>query len=287
MRDTSQDLFIGATDTAPNCTPDTGEQNIWSKFMLMVFLQGRQHFVIDNTHFRIDAGEGKTRCPTVFMLNVARPSKLQFIVESDTPLHKVMIAAPHPWLTRLTATADGKSARFMSDFFSEHLAHFSFEPGRYILQLAKKIMSPPPLLEGELNSLYLKANALDIMWQSCLALKSKGTEDRQAPVLNSLRRYERLRDFIVANLDRQLTIDLIAREASASAATVQRHFKEHFGITIFDFIRQKRLEAARAALANDGVPVTHAAHIAGYNSVSNFTTAFRKAYGLTPKRARS
>jgi AraC-like DNA-binding protein len=108
----------------------------------------------------------------------------------------------------------------------------------------------------------------------------------QAPSLMTLRNCERVRDYITANLDRELTIAMIAREAGASVSTVQRHFKEHFGITIFDFIRQERLEAARAALAGKGIPVSHAAHLAGYNNISSFTTAFRKAYGVTPSRVR-
>ena len=68
---------------------------------------------------------------------------------------------------------------------------------------------------------------------------------------------------------------------------MQRHFKEHFGLTIFEFIRQKRLESARWALESDGVPIAQAAYIAGYNNPSSFTTAFKKAYGVSPKYRRA
>lgn len=286
MQYTPHELFVGALENATNCTTDTSEQEIWPKFMLMVLLQGAQRFVIDGVPFRLDAGREDASSPLVFMLNVARHSKLRFFDDSDVPLRKVMISAPLPWLKRLLETQDDARASVLRGFFSEHLAHFSFEPGQHILQLAQKIMNPPPVLEGELSSLYLNAHALDIMWQSCLTMVADREGRRQAPTLMSLRHYERVRDFIVANLDRELTIDLIAREAGSSASTVQRHFKEHFGITIFDFIRRERLEAARAALASDGIPVSHAAHLAGYNNISSFTTAFRKAYGVTPKQVR-
>lgn len=284
MQYTSQDLFVGTTAHAPNCPPSAYEQPIWSKFMLMVLLQGSQHFVIDDVRFRLDAGNADAPSPLVFMLNVAQTSRLRFIKDSDTPLHKVMISAPLPWLTRLMETQDGMPA--LRNFFGQHLAHFSFEPGQHILQLAEKIMHPPALLSGELSSLYLKAQALDIMWQSCLALVADDAGGWQAPTLMSLRHCERVRDFIIANLENDLSIDLIAGEAGASTSTIQRHFKEHFGITIFSFIRQKRLEAARAALATEGIPVSKAAHLAGYHNVSSFTTAFRKTFGITPKQAR-
>ena len=286
MRYTSHELFVGALENATNCTSDTGEQEIWPKFMLMVLLQGAQRFVIDGVDFRLDAGRGDACAPLVFLLNVARHGKLRFLDDSDVPLRKVMISAPLPWLERQFETQDGMRASALRGFFREHLAHFSFEPGQHILQLAHKIMYPPPALEGELSALYLKAQALDIMWQSCLTMVADREGRRQAPTLMSLRHYERVRDFIVANLDRELTIAMIAREAGASASTVQRQFKEHFGITIFDFIRQERLEAARAALASEGIPISHAAHLAGYNNISSFTTAFRRAYGVTPSRVR-
>lgn len=286
MRYTSHELFVGALENATNCTSDTGEQEIWPKFMLMVLLQGAQRFVIDGVDFRLDAGRGDACAPLVFLLNVALHGKLRFLDDSDVPLRKVMISAPLPWLERQFETQDGMRASALRGFFREHLAHFSFEPGQHILQLAHKIMYPPPALEGELSALYLKAQALDIMWQSCLTMVAEREGRRQAPALMSLRHYERIRDFIMANLDRELTIDLIAREAGSSASTVQRRFKEHFGTTVFDFIRRERLEAARAALASDGIPVSHAAHLAGYNNISSFTTAFRKAYGVTPKRVR-
>lgn len=285
MHYTSQDIFVGATEKGPNCTPITRDQNIWSKFMLMVLLQGSQHFVIDGVRFRLDAGTQEAPAPLVFLLNIAQPSRLRFINDSDTPLHKVMISAPVPWLNRLMETQDGMPA--LRNFFGQHLAHFSFEPGQHILQLAEKIMHPPAMLTGELSSIYMKAQALDIMWQSCLALVADEAGGWQPPALMSLKHCERVRDYIVANLDKDLSIDRIAQEAGVSTSTIQRHFKEHFGVPIFGFVRQKRLEAAREALANDGIPVSRAAYIAGYNNISSFTTAFRKAFGVTPKQARA
>ncbi len=285
MQYTSQDIFIGAIENVPNCTPRTHEQTIWSKFMLMVILEGRQHFVIDGVRFRLDAGIGAAATPLVFMLNVAQPSRLRFINEAGAVLSKVMISAPLPWLQRLMETEDGMPV--LRNFFAGHLAHFSFEPGQHILQTAEKIMHPPPMPTGELSSIYLKSQGLDIMWQSCLQLVADNAGGWQQPSMMSLRQCERVRDFIVANLGEELSVDLIASQAGTSPSTIQRHFKEHFGQTIFDFIRQKRLEGARDALATDGIPVSKAAHLAGYTSVSSFTTAFRRTYGVTPKQMRA
>lgn len=286
MHYTPHDLFVGALENVTSCTPDEGEQQIWPKFMLMVLLQGAQRFVIDGVPFRLDAGSGDAGAPIAFMLNVARYSTLRFINDNDVPLRKVMISAPLAWLERLFATHEGMQDSTLRDFFSRHLAHFSFEPGQHILLLAQKIINPPPLLQGDLCSLYMQAQALDIMWQSCLTMVSEREGYQAGATFMRVRHCERVRDFILANLDRELSIDLIAKEVGLSSSTVQRRFKEQFGIAVFDFIRQARLEAARTALASKGIPVSHAAHMAGYNNISSFTTAFRKAYGVTPKQVR-
>lgn len=286
MHYTPDDLFVGAIENTPHCSNVTEEQEIWSKFMLMVLLQGSQHFMIDDVPFRLNSGQGDRKTPIVFMLNVAKPSRLRFINESAIPLRKVMISAPTPWLERLMARPEESGSPVLRQFLGRHLAHFSFAPGRQVVQLAEKIIHPPQALEGELETLYLKAQALDIMWQACLALETEGRKEPQLPSLMSLRTCERIKEFILANLGSDLTIDRIAGEAGASPSTIQRHFKEHFGLTLFDFIRQKRLEAAHHALASEGISVAWAAHMAGYNNLSSFTTAFRKAYGVTPKQVR-
>ncbi|WP_295813719.1 AraC family transcriptional regulator [uncultured Nitratireductor sp.] len=254
--------------------------------MLMVLLQGAQHFVIDGRHFEIDAGSAESNAPIVFMLNVAKDSRLRFFNDSQTPLRKVMISAPLPWLQRLFDTKDETQTSAVRNFFAQHLAHYSFEPGQHIVQSAQRIINPPPALDGELSSLYLRAQGLDMMWQSLLTMLAEKKKHLPVPTLMGLRYCERARDFVTANLETELTIDLIAGDVGCSASTLQRHFKTHFGMTVFDFIRQKRLEAARSALAGNGIPISHAAHMAGYNNISSFTTAFRKAYGMTPKQVR-
>jgi AraC-like DNA-binding protein len=140
-------------------------------------------------------------------------------------------------------------------------------------------------MRGEMHTLYRNSRALDIMCLACTALVEQDESDRR-PRIMSRRQSERVRDFIVDNLDKSLTIEAIARDAGASVSRVQRHFKEHFGLTVFEFIRSRRLALAYAALERDGVTIAQAAYAAGYAAPSHFSTAFKKTYGFAPRHMR-
>lgn len=278
-------LFVGAMDGPASCTPDDNVYDVWPKFLIMVLLQGQQHFVMDGEHFRIDAGDAENPEPVVFMLNVAQSCTLQFVNESDTPLRKVMISAPLPWVDRLIRSQPTSMPKLRT-FFSRHLATFRFAPNRHLSQIAELILKPPGTMAGELLTLYRNSHAFDIMCQACSVLVQED-EVASPPTALSRRQSEKVRDYILAHVCEDLTLERISREVGISTSSIQRHFKEHFGTNVSDFIRRERLEMARFALERDGIPISQAAYLAGYRNPSSFTTAFKKAYGVTPKHHRT
>lgn len=281
---TPQHLFVGTVDGEPHCTPDETVYEIWPKFMVMVLLQGTQHFVIDGKSFHVDAGDGQDG-GQLFLLNVARSAHLRFVNDNDVPLRKVMISAPHPWMDWLMRARVGDSSA-LNDFLAVHLSGLSLPVTGHIRQLAEQIMRPPPAMEGEVQALYRNSRALDIMCLACVALGAQTEAERARPRLASLRRSERVRDFLMENLDKSLTIEDIAANVGASVSSVQRQFKAHYQMTVFEFIRRERLALASAALEQDGISIAQAAYAAGYAGPSNFTTAFKKVYGVPPKLKR-
>lgn len=278
-------LSIRAMQGESTCSLDETVCQIWPKFIVMVLLHGSQHFVIDDRHFRVDAGSGSYARPTVLMINVAQYASLRFVNESTVELRKVMMSAPQSWVAQLMAQQETGVAPLRS-FFGHHLAHFGFDAPRQIAALAEQMITPPPTLRGELATLHRNARGLDIMCMACAALVAQAEARENRPVLMSLRQSERARDFILGNLDGELTIEEIARAVGASVSALQRHFKDHFGQTVFEFIRTRRLERACAALETEGITIGQASHLAGYANPSSFTTAFKKAYGVSPSQLR-
>lgn len=80
----------------------------------------------------------------------------------------------------------------------------------------------------------------------------------------------------------QLTLDEIALQLGASVSTLQRYFKTKHQLTLKEYIRNQRLEQARRHLIFEDKTVGEASYLAGYNHVSNFVSAFKKYFSITP-----
>ena len=148
-------------------------------------------------------------------------------------------------------------------------------------------MLQPPALEPALWALYLESRALDLAVEALDSLSGGAPAHHDAvPGRRDLARMAQVRDLLDSGRADALTLEQIAQRACLSVNTLQRHFRAAWGMTVFAYLRETRLQRARLALERDGVSVSHAAWIAGYASQANFATAFRRRYGMQPGQAR-
>ncbi|WP_339782023.1 helix-turn-helix domain-containing protein [uncultured Thalassospira sp.] len=54
-----------------------------------------------------------------------------------------------------------------------------------------------------------------------------------------------------------------------------------YGTTVMDFMCETRLQMARDAMDKDGLTIGQAAYLAGYSSPANFSTAFKRVFGMS------
>lgn len=78
-------------------------------------------------------------------------------------------------------------------------------------------------------------------------------------------------------------LEALVMATGASLRTLQRCFAEETGMTIEAWRQKARLIHSAAALAQ-GASVTDASLACGYESASAYTAAFRKQFGVTPRR---
>lgn len=235
------------------------------------------------------AGAGATvrpRSPVSTLIALAEPDTLLRHSRPDARVRKVNVSIEPEWLEAggLDPVADCGS---VLRFGREHLATRAWQPSARLVTLAEQILRPPAYAPA-LQHLYLESRAIEIAFEALAAL----TADAPRPFCHAVhtrdrRRLAVVREFLDANLDKALTLEAVARHAGMSVSVLQRLFRGEHGHTVFDYVRLRRLQRARNALEREGATVAQAAHLAGYSNTSNFSTAFRRAFGTTPGAVRS
>src|SRR3546814_10759962 len=80
-----------------------------------------------------------------------------------------------------------------------------------------------------------------------------------------------------------LRIETLAEIAGMSEASFHRHFKAATAMSPLQYQKSLRLQAARRLLAT-GSEANRAAFAVGYESASQFSREYRRAFGIPPSR---
>lgn len=81
-----------------------------------------------------------------------------------------------------------------------------------------------------------------------------------------------------------LRIDDLAEDAAMSVSAFHRHFKAVTALSPLQYQKQSRLLKARTLLMGVGLNVTSVAHEVGYESATQFSREYARAFGLPPAR---
>ncbi|HVK41671.1 MAG TPA: AraC family transcriptional regulator [Phenylobacterium sp.] len=139
--------------------------------------------------------------------------------------------------------------------------------------------------QGSLRQRYLEAKVMEVL---CLLVDAVETGERGTRSSQPLRPGERdslhsARDILIAEFAQPPTIDQLGRRVGLNRTTLQRGFKEMFGVTIFEFCQARRMELARGLLLDGGLTISEVAEAVGYEHATNFTAAFRRRFNALPK----
>lgn len=93
-------------------------------------------------------------------------------------------------------------------------------------------------------------------------------------------------DFIEANLDFDISLSQVSKEAGLSQWHFQRIFKALTNETLKTYIRSRRLANSLDKLLATNIGIIDIAISAGYESQESFTRAFKTAFDLTPNEYR-
>lgn len=94
-------------------------------------------------------------------------------------------------------------------------------------------------------------------------------------------------DYIYDNLHNKINLEDLAEVSNLSTSYVSKLFHSETGVTIAQYIQNKRIDAAKNLLIFTEYSTTDIANYLSFSSESYFINVFRRNCGLTPKKFRA
>jgi AraC family transcriptional regulator len=110
--------------------------------------------------------------------------------------------------------------------------------------------------------------------------------DQGVPSPHLQRKIGQVQAFLRENLDRDVDLRAIAREASLSPYYLTRQFTAYVGVPPYRYLIALRIDRAIELLRDTELTITQICSRVGFNSLSHFTTTFRRHTGLSPSAYR-
>ncbi|MCY9824563.1 helix-turn-helix domain-containing protein [Vibrio chagasii] len=267
-----------------------------SAILITILLEGKLTFGYDDLEFDLDASNG----PQGVVVNLAKPANFRRSLIQDNKMNKINILVKPQWVKpRLSDHCSSKS------FLDSHKAFYNVQFNADIIQLANTLTSQATptnfqdkLVVETLTQQLLAQTLSQMPIQCCQECTSEdinaspnsteqnvGFDQNDSQVSTEKgfdAKIEDIISYIEINLDKPLSLESIAGRFSMSISNLQRRFKQSYNLTINGYIRHRRLDIARQHLERGLVSITEAAYEAGYQHPSNFTNAFKKAFGVPP-----
>jgi AraC family transcriptional regulator, transcriptional activator of the genes for pyochelin and ferripyochelin receptors len=143
---------------------------------------------------------------------------------------------------------------------------------------------------GELRTLYLRNKISELLLLSFSRMapgSANATEIRLHQY--DIDKIREAREYLLQNMEHPLTVIELSHKVGINDFKLKKGFKQLYGVTIFDFLLEARMEKARTLLTETDTPIHEIAFATGYKNVSSFTAAFKKRMGFPPsamKRSR-
>ena len=141
-----------------------------------------------------------------------------------------------------------------------------------------------------INEDYGEQVAQQVAREFVVRLKPPGTEEAVTYLpkeqCQSTDRLADLPSWILAHLDEDLTVEMLAQQSALCPRHFSRLFRRTFKTTPADFVEQVRLGEARRRLLLPQATIKNVADSVGFKSADSFRRAFERRLGVNPSTFR-
>ena len=150
-------------------------------------------------------------------------------------------------------------------------------------QLIGQIRTSPYV--GDLSRLHQHGQLFNLLAVVLSDLEGGRIHDRQ-PSDKANAKMRAVCDLLHSDLGRLPPLETLASAVGLSQRQLARVFRASTGLTVMEWVVQRRLEVASRLLAEGELPIKEISHRAGYAHVTSFTASFVRQFGVPPAEYR-
>ncbi|HBK89596.1 MAG: AraC family transcriptional regulator [Cyclobacteriaceae bacterium] len=202
-----------------------------------------------------------------FTLRMSPHSRMVVMTISLESLHQLFVHEPLPFL---------KPENINQKFYDEREI-----PSHLMVELNQLYNIH---LSTSSNSIYYQGKILELL---ALYFSQRKADTETCPFLNdqeTVRKIKNAKDYILQHMEAPPTLKELARLMGLNEYQLKAGFKEIYGNTVFGFLLDHKLDSARVLLDSMKFQVAEVAYKIGYTNPSHFIAAFKKKFGVTPKK---
>ena len=202
-----------------------------------------------------------------FLLKLAPHTKMVLMNISLESLHQLFIHEPLPFL---------KPENIRQKYYDERDI-----PSNLLVELNQLLTTQ---LSTNAHRLFYQGKILELL---ALYFSERKPDTENCPFLNNediVRKIKHAKEHLLKHEDNPPTLKELARLAGLNEYQLKAGFKEIYGNTVYGYLLNHKMDHARVLLDSQKLQVAQVAYQIGYTNPSHFIAAFKKKFGVTPKK---
>lgn len=202
-----------------------------------------------------------------FSIRLSPKAKMVFLFIPLENLHKLFTHEPLPFL---------RAENINYKFYDEREI-----PSMLLVTLSQLFNIH---LSENARQLYLHGKIFELL---SLYFSEKKADTESCPFLNNeetVRKIKNAKEYLLKHIDNPPGLKALAKLAGLNEFQLKVGFKEIYGNTVYGYLLDHKLDYSRLQLDTKKYKVNEVATQIGYTNPSHFIAAFRKKFGITPKK---
>ncbi|MEL6229277.1 MAG: AraC family transcriptional regulator [Cyanobacteria bacterium J06636_28] len=155
-----------------------------------------------------------------------------------------------------------------------------------MLSAVQQILACP--YQGKVRQLYLESKTLELIALKLEQMKQPevASDNKITLKADDIHRLYQARQILLTDIEHPPSLLELARQVGINDFKLKRGFRQLFGNTVFGCLYEHRMERAKQLLDTRHLKVAQIAQRVGYANPSQFSAAFKRKFGFSPKAYR-